>query len=191
MSTAVLSSRAARPGPTALAAAVVCALLFAALGALVVEPALHRLMTPTSALRPVPVPAPAASRRPAPPPVNDLILSGDYVGADGLALRVEGATLAFGQARIVTAPHRLAAASEPVAQGVSYATALNTPSNVQIEVRRVASGAAPLCAEGAPGWLALAVRADGVDILPLRAGDPPGANRSPTALCPVRALGRR
>ncbi|MCV0414153.1 MAG: hypothetical protein K5831_04640 [Brevundimonas sp.] len=187
MSTAVLSSRAARPGPTVLAAAVVCALLFAALGALVVEPALHRLMTNTSAPRP----APAASRRPAPPPVNDLILSGDYVGADGLALRVEGATLAFGQARIVTAPHRLAAASEPVAQGVSYATALNTPSNVQIEVRRVASGAAPLCAEGAPGWLALAVRADGVDILPLRAGDPPGANRSPTALCPVRALGRR
>ena len=130
MSTAVLSSRAARPGPTALAAAVVCALLFAALGALVVEPALHRLMTLTSAPRP----APAASRRPAPPPVNDQILSGDYVGADGLALRVEGATLAFGQARIVTAPHRLAAASEPVAQGVSYATALNAAAFAELNI---------------------------------------------------------
>ncbi len=187
MSTAVLSSRAARPGPTALAATAVCALIFASLGAMVVEPALHRLMTPTAAPR-----ADRASPRGAiPPPVNDLILSGDYAGADGSALRVEGASLTFGERRIVTAPHRLAAASGAAAQGVTYATALNTPANVQIEVRRVVSGAAPLCAGSEAGWLALAVRADGVDILPIRAGDPPGASRSPTALCPVRMLGRR
>jgi len=187
MSTAVLSSRTARPGPTALAAAVVCALLFAALGALVVEPALHRLMTPTVAPR-----ADLASpRRAATPPVNDLILSGDYAGADGSTLRVEGAALTFGEARIVTAPHQLATASDPAAQGVTYARALNTPANVQIEVRRVTSGTAPLCAGSEAGWLALAVRADGVDVLPMRAGDPPGASRSPTALCPVRVLGRR
>lgn len=187
MNTAVLQPRATRPGPTALAAAVVCALMFTALGALVVEPALHRLMTPIS----TPHAASTAPGRPVPPPVNDLVLSGDYAGADGLTLGVEGAALTFGDGRIVTAPHRLAIASDPVAQGVSYATALNTPANVQIEVRRVTSGTAPLCADGAPGWLALAVRADGVDILPVRVGDPPGADRSPTALCPVRVLGRR
>ena len=187
MSTAVLSSRAARPGPPALAATAVCALIFASLGAVVVEPALHRLMTPTAASR-----ADLASPRGAiPPPVNDLFLSGDYAGADGAPLRVEGAFLTFGEARMVTAPHRLATASDAAAQGVTYATALNTPANVQIEVRRVVSGAAPLCAGSEAGWLALAVRADGVDILPIRAGDPPGAGRSPTALCPVRVLSRR
>jgi len=189
VSTAFLLQPTGRPGPAALAGAAVCAVLFAALGALVVEPALHRLLTPAS-----PDPAPTRTMRseaPPTPPVNDLVLAGDYATAEGLTLRVEGAALVLGGQRLVTAPHRLAVASETAARGVSYAAALGAPPNVQIEVRRVASGAAPLCPDGLVGWLALSVRADGVDILPLRAGEAPGADRSPAALCPVRVLDRR
>lgn len=187
VSTAVLPPRHPRPGPVALAALVVWALLFAALGAVVVEPALHRLMAapPTrgearhEATRPLP-----------PPPINDIVLDGTYA-TSGLTLEAEGATLTFGTARIVTAPHRLALAAEPAAQGVSFATALDVSANVQIEIRRIETGTAPLCAGGEAGWLAMAVRSDGVSLLPLRAGDPPGPALSPTALCPVRMLERR
>lgn len=188
VSTAVLHQRNARPGPVALAALAVWALLFAGLGAVVVEPALHRLMS----VRLITGQAQQeAIGRPLPPPINDIVLEGDYAGSDGLTLRAEGATLAFGRAAIATAPHRLALAAEAAAQGVSFATALNVPDNVQIEVRRVEAGEAPLCAGGEAGWLAMAVWTDGVSLLPLRAGDPPGLTRSPTALCPVRTLERR
>lgn len=188
VSTAVLHQRSSRPGPVALAALVVWALLFAAIGALVVEPALHRLM----AVRPPRAEAQHEAMRPLPPPpVNDIVLNGDYAAPDGLTLRVEGAALTFGGARIATAPHRLARAADMAAQGVSYATALDVPANIQIEVRRVEDGSAPLCAGSDTGWLAMAVGEDGVRLLPLRAGDPPGATRSPTALCPVQVLGRR
>jgi len=187
VNTAVLPHRHPRPGPVTLAALVVWALLFAALGAVVVEPALHRLM----AVRPTRVEARHEATRPLPPPpINDIVLGGTYA-SEGLTLRAEGAALTFGTARIVTAPHRLALAAEPAAQGVSFATALDVSANVQIEIRRIEAGTAPLCAGGDTGWLAMAVRADGVSLLPLRAGDPPGATRSPTALCPVRVLGRR
>lgn len=187
VSTTVLPHRHPRPGPVALAALVVWALLFAALGAVVVEPALHRLM----AVQPTRVEARHEATRPLPPPpINDIILDGIYA-SEGLILRAEGATLTFGTARIVTAPHRLALAAEPAAQGVSFATALDVSANVQIEIRRIEAGTASLCAGGEAGWLAMAVRADGVSLLPLRAGDPPGPALSPTALCPVRMLERR
>ena len=187
VSTAVLPHRHPRPGPVALAALVVWALLFAVLGAVVVEPALHRLM----AAPPTRVEARHEATRPLPPPpINDIVLDGTYA-TEGLTLRAEGATLTFGAARVVTAPHRLALAAEPAAQGVSFATALNAPVNVQIEIRRIEAGTAPLCAGGEAGWLAMAVRSDGVSLLPLRAGDPPGPALSPTALCPVRMLERR
>jgi hypothetical protein len=187
VSTAVLSHRHRRPGPVALAALVVWALLFAALGAVVVEPTLHRLM----AAQPTRTEARHETTRPLPPPpINDIVLDGAYA-TEGLTLRADGAALTFGTARIVTAPHRLALAAEPAAQGVSFATALDVAANVQIEIRRIEAGTAPLCAGGETGWLAMAVRADGVSLLPLRTGDPPGATRSPAALCPVRVLGRR
>lgn len=187
VSTVALPSRHPRPGPVALAALVVWALLFAALGAVVVEPALHRLMV----VPPTRVEAWHEATRPLPPPpINDVVLDGTYASA-GLALRAEGATLTVGTARIVTAPHRLALAAEPAAQGVSFATALNVPDNVQIEIRRMESGDAPLCAGGETGWLAMAVRSDEVSLLPLRVGDPPGPALPPTALCPVRTLERR
>jgi hypothetical protein len=188
VSTAALHHRNARPGPGALALLGLFALLFAGLGAMVVEPALHGALSPgTSApARVKPSAAPTA-----PPPPNDIILDGDYAAADGARLRADGATLAFGRAALVTAPHRLVIAADLAAQGVSYATALNVPANVQIEVRRVESGGAPLCAGSDTGWLAMAVRTDGVTLLPLRGGDPPGAALSPTALCPVRTLERR
>jgi hypothetical protein len=153
----------------------------------VVEPALHRLMKAP----PTRVEARHEATRPLPPlPINDIILDGAYA-TEGLTLRVEGATLTFGTARIVTAPHRLALAAEPAAQGVSFATALDVPDNVQIEIRRIEPGTATLCAGGEAGWLAMAVRSDGVSLLPLRVGDPPGSALSPTALCPVRMLERR
>ena len=187
VSTVVLPPRHPRPGPVALAALVVWALLFATLGAIVVEPALHRLMA-----RPTRVEARHEALRPLPlPPINDIVLDGDYAGPDGLTLQVEGATLTLGTTRIATAPHRLALGAEPAAQGVSFATALGAPDNVQIEIRRVESGDAPLCAGGETGWLAMVVRSDGVSLLPLRVGDPPGSALSPTALCPVRTLERR
>ena len=187
VSTAVLPHRHPRPGPVALAALVVWALLFAVLGAVVVEPALHRVM----AAPPTRVEARHEALRPLPsPPINDIVLDGTYA-SEGLTLRAEGATLTFGAARIATAPQRLALGAEPAAQGVSFATALNVPDNVQIEIRRMESGDAPLCAGGETGWLAMAVRSDGVSLLPLRVGDPPGPALSPTALCPVRMLERR
>ena len=186
VSTVALPSRHPRPGPIALAALVVWALLFAALGAVVVEPALHRLM----AVPPTRTEARHEATRPLPPPINDIVLDGTYASA-GLTLRAEGATLTFGAARVVTAPHRLALAAEPAAQGVSFATALNVPDNVQIEIRRIEAGMAPLCAGGEAGWLVMAVRSDGVSLLPLRIGDPPGPALSPTGLCPVRMLERR
>ena len=188
VSTAVLPHRHPRPGPVTLAALVVWALLFAALGAVVVEPALHRLM----AAPPTRVEARHEATRPLPPPpINDIVLDGDYAGPDGLTVKAEGATLTFGAAQIVTTPHRLALAAELTAQGVSFATALDVPDNVQIEIRRIEAGTASLCAGGEAGWLAMAVRADGVSLLPLRVGDPPGPALSPTALCPVRMLERR
>ena len=187
VSTALLHQRNARPGPFALVALVVWALLFAGLGALVVEPVLHQAMS-ASPSRGAPQSLPVQLL---PPPPNDLILDCEYAAADGLVLHAEGAALTFGTARIATAPHRLALAADMAAQGVSYATALEVPANIQIEVRRVEAGKTALCAGGGAGWLAMAVREDGVRLLPLRAGDPPGATRSPTALCPVRVLGRR
>lgn len=187
VSTVTLPHRHPRPGPVALAALVVWALLFAALGAVVVEPALHRLM----AAQPTRVEARHDATRPLPPPpINDIVLDGNYA-SEGLTLRAEGATLTIGTERIVTAPHRLALAAEPAAQGVSFAAALNVPDNVQIEIRRIEAGTASLCAGGEAGWLAMAVRSDGVSLLPLRAGDPPGMTLSSIALCPVRMLERR
>ncbi|WP_306002659.1 hypothetical protein [Brevundimonas sp. C43] len=155
------------------------------LGALVVEPALNRLMTPTDAfVRP---------RVSGQVEVGEVVLSGRYVAADShMALDVEGGALSTTTGgRLTSAPHRLVQADQPASVSRSFTDAMAVPPMAQIEVRRVtADEDTRLCAGHPVGWLALAVRRDGFVLMPVRQGPPPGALLADDRLCAVLDLSR-
>lgn len=155
------------------------------LGALVVEPALNRLMAPIEA--------------PARPPVSgqvevgEVVLSGRYVAVNSdLALDLDGGALSTATGgRLTSAPHRLVQADQQASISKSFVNAMAVPPMAQIEVRRVtADEDTRLCAGHPVGWLALAVRRNGFVLMPVRQGPPPGALLADDRLCAVLDLSR-
>jgi hypothetical protein len=155
------------------------------LGALIVEPALNRLIAPTD-----------LSARPrvyGQVVIGEVMLSGRYVAAKSdMALDVDGGALSTTTAgRLTSAPHRLVQADQPASVSRSFTDAMAVPPMAQIEVRRVtADDDTRLCAGHPVGWLALAVRRDGFVLMPVRQGPPPGALLSDDRLCAVLDLSR-
>ena len=154
------------------------------LGALVVEPALDRLIAPSD-----------ASARPrvyGQVEVGEVVLSGRYVATDSnMALDVDGGALSTAGGRLTSAPHRLVQADQQASVSKSFTDAMAVPPLAQIEVRRVtADEDTRLCAGHPVGWLALAVRRDGFVLMPVRQGPPPGALLADDRLCAVLDLSR-
>ena len=180
-------SPGAPPPMWVLAAIAVCAFLCVLAGAVVVEPALHRLASGPDLARAFP----PAREAPGRVEVGDPLLAGRY-GAEGLVLDVDGGAIErSGGGRLETAPHRLAEASQPASAARSFASAMAVPSGAQIEIRRVvADRGSRLCDGHLVGWLALAIHTDGVVLMPVRQGPPPGALTPDDRLCPVSALKR-
>lgn len=154
------------------------------LGALVVEPALNRLIAPTDLST-----RPRASGQ---VEVGEVFLSGRYVAAKSdMALDVDGGALSTAGGRLTSAPHRLVQADQPASVSRSFTEAMTVPPMAQIEVRRVtADEDTRLCAGHPVGWLALAVRRDGFVLMPVRQGPPPGALLADDRLCAVLDLSR-
>ena len=155
------------------------------LGAVVVEPALHRLMEPRQ--------APFGSRADGQVVIGDPVVSGSYASSGTqtqtpLTLQAQGGVLTVeGAGRLVTTPHRLVGAGEKASVSRSFAQVMRAPPAAQIEIRRVTDDQdSRLCAGQAVGWLALAVRRDGFLLMPVRQGPPPGALAADDRLCAVR-----
>ncbi|GAW42409.1 hypothetical protein SH203_02825 [Brevundimonas sp. SH203] len=170
-------------------AAGVAAFALFLLGALVVEPALNRLIEPQSASA-----GPLAKGQVV---IGDPVVSGRYVstGSDArtpLAVQVAGGGLTVeGAGRLTTTPHRLVGADQKADGARTFAEAMGAPAAAQIEIRRVlADEDSRLCAGQAVGWLALAMRRDGFLLMPVRQGPPPGALAAQDRLCAVRDFGR-
>ena len=101
------------------------------------------------------------------------------------ALTIEGA------GRLTTTPHRLVGAGQKADAARTFADVMGAPAAAQIEIRRVvADEDSRLCAGQAVGWLALAVRRNGLLLMPVRQGPPPGALASADRLCAVRDFNR-
>lgn len=155
------------------------------LGALVVEPALNRLIAPTD-----------LSARPllsGQVEVGEVVLSGRYVATNSdMVLDVDGGALStITGGRLTSAPHRLVQADQPASVSRSFTDAMAVPPTAQIEVRRItADEDSRLCAGHPVGWLALAVRRDGFVLMPVRQGPPPGALLGDDRLCAVLDLSR-
>lgn len=155
------------------------------LGALVVEPALNRLIAPTDDSA-----RPRVSRQ---VEVGEVVLSGRYVAAkSSMALDVDGGALSTTTGgRLTSSPHRLVQADQQASVSKSFTDAMAVPPTAQIEVRRVtADEDTRLCAGHPVGWLALAVRRDGFVLMPVRQGPPPGALLADDRLCAVLDLSR-
>ncbi|MET3781331.1 hypothetical protein ABIC32_001976 [Brevundimonas sp. 1080] len=154
------------------------------LGALVVEPALNRLIAP--------IDASARPRVSGQVEVGEVVLSGRYVAKSDMALDVDGGALSTTTGgRLTSAPHRLVQADQPASVSRSFTEAMTVPPMAQIEVRRVtADEDTRLCAGHSVGWLALAVRRDGFVLMPVRQGPPPGALLADDRLCAVLDLSR-
>ncbi len=155
------------------------------LGALVVEPALNRLITP--------IDAPVRPRASGQVEVGEVVLSGRYAATNSdMALDVDGGALSTTTGgRLTSAPHRLVQADQPASVSRSFTDAMAVPPMAQIEVRRVtADEDTRLCAGHPVGWLALAVRRDGFVLMPVRQGPPPGALLADDRLCAVLDLSR-
>ena len=177
----------APPPAWILAAMGLCAFVCVLIGAVVVEPALHRLSFAGVLPRGLPSLAPDRVE------VGDPVLAGAYRTADGaVTLAFDGATVTRpGAGGLETAPHRLVSADQPASAARTFAEVLQTPPAAQIEVRRVvADRESRLCAGHAVGWLALAVHRQGVIVLPVRQGPPPGSLATDDRLCAVVALNR-
>jgi hypothetical protein len=154
-------------------------------GALVVEPALNRLITPTDAS--------ARPRMSGQVEVGEIVLSGRYVATNSdMVLDVDGGALSTTTGgRLTSAPHRLVQADQQVSVSKSFTDAMAVPPMAQIEVRRVtADEDSRLCAGHPVGWLALAVRRDGFVLMPVRQGPPPGALLADDRLCAVLDVSR-
>lgn len=159
------------------------------LGALVIEPALQRLIEPDA--------APAEPRAKGQVVIGDPVVAGRYVSASSdklspLAIQVEGGVLTIeGAGRLTATPHRLVGADQKADAGRTFAEVMGAPVAAQIEIRRVVTDEdSRLCAGQAVGWLALAVRRDGFLLMPVRQGPPPGALASEDRLCAVRDFNR-
>ena len=159
------------------------------LGALVVEPALNRLIEPGA--------APAGSGAKGQVVIGDPVVGGRYVsaGSDALSpltIQAEGGALTIeGAGRLTTTPHRLVGAGQKADAARTFADVMGAPAAAQIEIRRVvADEDSRLCAGQAVGWLALAVRRNGLLLMPVRQGPPPGALASADRLCAVRDFNR-
>lgn len=160
------------------------------LGALVVEPAIHRLASD--------LPSAGSNRSPdrqsvflGRVEVGEALLQGRYVARSGQAFEVDGSVIASGDARLQTAPHHLADAGRPATDRRTFAGSMNIPPAAQVEVRRVVrDGNTGLCGNEAVGWVVLAPRQDGFRLLPVRKGSPPGASLADDRLCPVLDLTR-
>lgn len=181
-------SDAAPPPLWALAAIAAGAFACVMIGAVVVEPALHRLMQTTR--------LPKVSSRLAPTgrvETADLDLAGRYrADAAGLVLDIDGAEIARnGGGRLDTAPHRLVSAGQAASVSRTFAQAMAVPAQAQIEVRRVVADTdSRLCGGHPVGWLAFAIRRDGFILMPARQGPPPGALAPDDRLCDVVELKR-
>jgi hypothetical protein len=169
-----------------IVAIAVCAFALFLLGALVVEPALNRLVDPDDS-------AAAAPRPPGRVEVGEAVLTGRYatVGS-AVVLRIDGGDMATeAGGRLTSAPHRLVQADQRASATRLFAEAMAVPTEAQIEVRRVtADEDTRLCAGHPVGWLALAIRRDGVVLMPVRQGPPPGALTPDDRLCAVLDLNR-
>lgn len=182
----------APPPAWILTAMGLCAFVCVLIGAVVVEPALHRLSFAGALPRGLPSLAPDRVE------VGDPVLSGAYRTRDGaVSLTFDGATVTRSgtggreAGRVETAPHRLVSADQAASVARTFAEVLQTPPVAQIEVRRVvADQGSRLCAGHPVGWLALAVHRQGVIVLPVRQGPPPGRLATDDRLCPVVALNR-
>lgn len=155
------------------------------LGAVVVEPALHRVMEPTHALTPRRVSGQVE--------VGDVVLAGRYATAGStLVLDLNGGALTTSTGgRLTSAPHRLVQADQPASASSIFSDAMTVPSEAQIEIRRViADEDTRLCAGHPVGWLALAAQRDGFVMMPVRQGPPPGALMPDDRLCAVLDLSR-
>lgn len=155
------------------------------LGALVVEPALNRLIAP--------IDAPVRPRVSGQVEVGEVVLSGRYVATKSdMVLDVDGGALSTTTGgRLTSAPHRLVQADQPASVSRSFTEAMAVPPMAQIEVRRVtADEDTRLCAGHPVGWLALAVRRDGFVLMPVRQAPPPGALLADDRLCAVLDLSR-
>lgn len=154
------------------------------LGALVVEPALNRLIEPG---RPAPSPRPSGQVE-----IGEAVVAGRYVAkGSGLVLTADGGLIVTPSGRLNSAPHRLVQADQKASVSHAFAHIMTTPPQAQIEIRRVtADQDTRLCAGHPVGWLALAVRRDGFVLMPVRQGPPPGADLSDDRLCAVLDLDR-
>lgn len=155
------------------------------LGALVVEPAVHRLIEPSD--------DPAPHRPTGRVEVGDAVLAGRYATAGStLAVEIEGGALSTDTGGALTSePHRLVPADQQASVSTLFAEAMTVPTQAQIEIRRVtAEEDTRLCGGHPVGWLALAVRRDGFVMMPVRQGPPPGALTPDDRLCAVLDLSR-
>ena len=155
------------------------------LGALVVEPAVYRLIEPAD--------DPAPPRPSSQVEVGDAVLAGRYATAGStLVVQIEGGALSTGTGgTLKSEPHRLVPADQQASVSTIFADAMTVPTQAQIEIRRVtAEEDTRLCAGHPVGWLALAVRRDGFVMMPVRQGPPPGALTPDDRLCAVLDLSR-
>jgi hypothetical protein len=180
----------APPPKWVLGAIGAAAIASVAIGALIVEPAIHRLLSSTP-LRAPPLPSsPAPSGR---VEIGETTLQGRYSAAGSdRTLDVEGAVIALDDnRRLRTAPHRLVDASQPASTAGSFADVMHTPAGAQVEIRRVVEDVDTGLCDGLPvGWAVLAVRRDGFVLMPVREGPPPGSLLAADRLCPVLDLTR-
>lgn len=177
----------ASPPTWVLAAISLCAFACVMIGAVVVEPALHRL-TLGAGLPRVLALAPTGRVE-----IGDPVLTGRYRTADAaLILDFEGAAVVRADGgRLDTAPHRLVPAGQAASVSRTFAQAMTVPPEAQIEVRRVAVDRnSRLCGGRPVGWLALAVHRQGVVLMPVRQGPPPGELATDDRLCAAAALVR-
>ncbi|QIF80562.1 hypothetical protein [Brevundimonas sp. 'scallop'] len=178
-------SATAPPSLKWIGAVGVGAVVLFILGAVVVEPAVHRVIEPAD--------DPAPHRPSGRVEVGDAVLDGRYAAAGStLVVEIEGSALSTDTGGTLTSePHRLVPADQHASVSTIFADAMTVPPQAQIEIRRVtAEEDTRLCAGHPVGWLALAVRRDGFVMMPVRQGPPPGALTTNDRLCAVLDLSR-
>lgn len=155
------------------------------LGAVVVEPAIHRLIEPAENTAP--------HRTSGRVETGDAVLAGRYAaGGSTLVVEIEGGALTTNAGgRLTSEPHRLVQADQQASVSTIFADAMTVPTQAQIEIRRVTREEdTRLCAGHSVGWLALAARRDGFVMMPVRQGPPPGALLADDRLCAVLDFSR-
>lgn len=163
------------------------------LGAVVVEPALHRAIAPGDA----PIRVHDQVQGQGQVVTGEPVVAGRYASAGSetqapLAIHAEGGVLTVeGAGALTAAPHRLVRAGDKASDARTFARVMGTPAAAQIEIRRVTDDRdSRLCGGQTVGWLALAVRRDGFVLMPVRQGPPPGALTNDERLCAARDFSR-